>query len=130
MLVEHVDLPGRRLDPVGLNRPLDDYTAEAIGGYLAYRQRRWPNSINPHLLITRNTDTTTTSVDTFWMDRLVKELPVGVDRLRQDRILEEALANGADPLRLAHVFSLGAKAGLRHTSAVTESEAEQAPSIR
>ncbi|WP_165365080.1 hypothetical protein [Streptomyces sp. C] len=47
------------------------------------------------------------------MDRLVKELPVGVDRLRQDRILEEALANGADPLHLAHVFSLGAKASLR-----------------
>ncbi|WP_030559259.1 hypothetical protein [Streptomyces aureocirculatus] len=35
ILVEHVDLPGRRLDPEGLNRPLDDYTAEAISGYLA-----------------------------------------------------------------------------------------------
>ncbi|MEU1854420.1 hypothetical protein ABZ499_35605 [Streptomyces sp. NPDC019990] len=30
--------------------------------------------------------------------------------LRQDRILEEALANGAAPLHLAHVSSLGAKA--------------------
>jgi hypothetical protein len=71
-----------------------------------------------------------TAVGTFWMDRPVKELPVGVDRLRQDRILEEALAIGADPLHLAHVFSLGAKASLRYTSAVTESEAEQAPSTR
>ncbi|MFC9388431.1 hypothetical protein [Streptomyces venezuelae] len=113
-----------------MNRPLDDYTAAAISWYLAYRQRRWPNGTNPHLLITRNTATTTTSVGTFWMDRLVKELPVGVDRLRQDRILEEALANGADPLHLAHVFSLGAKASLRYTSAVTESEAEQAPNTR
>lgn len=130
MLVEDVDLPGRRLDPEGMNRPLDDYTAEAISEYLAYRQRRWPNSTNPHLLITRNTATTTTAVGTFWMDRLVKKLPVGVDRLRQDRILEEALANGADPLHLAHVFSLGAKASLRYTSAVTESEAEQAPNTR
>ncbi|MFI7020351.1 hypothetical protein [Streptomyces sp. NPDC050164] len=80
-----------------MNRPLDDYTAEAINECLAYRQRRWPNSTNPHLLITSNTATTTTTVGTFWMDRLVKELPVGVDQLRQDRILEEALANGADP---------------------------------
>ncbi|MCX5114778.1 hypothetical protein OOK13_41270 [Streptomyces sp. NBC_00378] len=95
MLVEQVDLPGRRLDPGGLNRPLDDYTAEAIGEYLAYRHRRWSNSANPHLLITRNTATTTTAVGTFWMDRLVKELPMGVDQLRQDRILEEAIANGA-----------------------------------
>ncbi|MFB8037256.1 hypothetical protein ACFC5Z_30845 [Streptomyces sp. NPDC056004] len=125
-----VDLPGRRLGPGGLNRPLDNYTAEAIGEYLAYRHRRWPNSANPHLLITRNTATTTTAVGTFWMDRLVKELPVGVDQLRQDRILEEAIANGADPLHLAHVFSPGAKAGLRYTSAVTESEAEQAPNTR
>ncbi|MGW0972039.1 hypothetical protein [Streptomyces sp. NPDC002516] len=55
---------------------------------------------------------------------------MGVDRLRQDRILAEALVNGADSLHLAHVFSLRAKASLRYTSAVIESEAEQAPSIR
>ncbi|MFG3308698.1 hypothetical protein [Streptomyces wuyuanensis] len=84
---------------------------------------------NPHPLITRNA-ATTTSVVTFWMDRLVKELALGVDRLSQDRMLEEALANGADLLHLAHVFSLGAKACLRYTSAVTESDAEQAPSPR
>ncbi|MEV7238449.1 hypothetical protein AB0N06_32275 [Streptomyces sp. NPDC051020] len=128
--VEHVDLPGRRLDPEGLNRPLDDYTAEAITEYLAYRHRRWPNSTNPHLLVTRNTATTATAVGTFWMDKLVKRLPVGVDQLRQDRILEEALANGADPLHLAHVFSLGAKASLRYSSAVAESEAEREPNTR
>ncbi|MFJ3880899.1 hypothetical protein ACIPW5_26075 [Streptomyces sp. NPDC090077] len=51
------------------------------------------------------------------MDRLVKDLPVGVDQLRQDRILEEALASGSDPLHLAHVFSLGAKTSLRYTTA-------------
>lgn len=44
--------------------------------------------------------------------KLVKDLPVGVDRLRQDRILEESLANGADLLHLAHVFSLGAEASV------------------
>jgi hypothetical protein len=80
--------------------------------------------------VRRHLEGGSTAVGTFWMDRLVKELPVGVDRLRQDRILEKALAIGADPLHLAHVFSLGAKASLRHTSAVTESEAEQAPSTR
>ncbi|MEU9777729.1 hypothetical protein [Streptomyces sp. NPDC047968] len=117
MLLEQVDLPGRRLDFEDLNRPLDDYTAEAIGEYLAYRHHRWPNSTNPHLLVSRNTATTTTAVGTFWMDRLVKDLPVGVDRLRQDRILEEALASGADPLHRAHVFSLGAETSLRDTTA-------------
>lgn len=125
MLVEQVDLPGRRLDPEGLDRPLDDYTAEAIINYVAYRHERWPNSTNPHLLISRNTATTTAAVGTFWMDRLVRQLPVGLDRLRQDRILEEAAVTGADPLHLAHVFSLGAKASLRYTSAAVDSAAEQ-----
>ncbi|MEU9455818.1 hypothetical protein [Streptomyces sp. NPDC048277] len=125
MLMDQVDLTGHRLDPEGLNRPLDEYTAEAITNYLDYRHHRWPNSTNPHLLISRNTATTTAPVGTFWMDRLVKQLPIGLDRLRQDRILEEALANGADPLHLAHVFSLGAKASLRYTTAVAVSPAEE-----
>ncbi|MET9611948.1 hypothetical protein [Kitasatospora indigofera] len=123
--LDRVDLPGRRLDPVGSNRPLDDYTAEAITDYLTHRRRRWPNSTNPHLLVSRNTATTTTAVGTFWLDRLVNRLPVSLDRLRQDRILEEAAATGADPLHLAHVFALSAKASLRYTTAAAQSVAEQ-----
>ncbi|SEG85325.1 Site-specific recombinase XerD [Actinacidiphila yanglinensis] len=124
LLRGQVDLAGRRLDPDGWNHPLDDYTAEAISDYLAYRHERWPNSTNPHLLITRNTATTTAPVGTFWLDRLVQPLPVALDRLRQDRILEEAAATGADPLHLAHVFALGGKSSLRYTQAVAASAAE------
>ncbi|MEV0227133.1 hypothetical protein [Streptomyces sp. NPDC050704] len=58
------------------------------------------------------------------MDKLVQPLPISLDRLRQDRILEEALASGADPLHLGHLFSLGAKTSLRYTNAVTLSAAE------
>ncbi|MFF5522525.1 hypothetical protein [Streptomyces coeruleorubidus] len=103
---------------------LDDYTAEAISSYLDYRHRRWPNSTNPHLLINRNTATTTTAVSPSWTEKLVRPLPVGLDRLRLDRILEEARANGADPLHLAHIFSLGSKTSLRYTTAVAVSAAE------
>lgn len=115
----------RRLDPEDLDRPSDEYTAEAITDHLAHRRSRRPDSTNPHPLISWNTATTTAAVGTFWMDKLVKKLPVSVDRLRQDRILEEALANGADPLHLAHVSSLGAKTSLRYTSAVAISAPEQ-----
>ncbi|MFJ8210353.1 hypothetical protein [Streptomyces sp. NPDC096033] len=101
--------------------------AEAITGYLGHRRSRWPNSTSPHLLISRNTATTTTAVGTFWLDKLVRPLPVGLDRLRQDRILEEALPSGADPLHLAHVFSIGAKTSLRYTTAVATSVAEDDP---
>ena len=124
LLLDQVDLAEWRLDPESLNRPLDEYTAKAITDYLDYRRGRWPNSTNPHLLISQNTATTTTAAGTFWLDKLVKPLPVGLDRLRQDRILEETLASGADPFHLAHVFSLGAKTSLRYTTAVAPSAAE------
>ncbi|MFF6816000.1 hypothetical protein ACFZAG_40145 [Streptomyces sp. NPDC012403] len=52
---------------------------------------------------------------------------MGLDRLRQDRILEEAPASGADPLHLAHVFSLGAKTSLRYTTAVAPSAEHETP---
>ncbi|MER5519808.1 hypothetical protein [Streptomyces sp. NPDC002763] len=104
---------------------MDEYTAEAITDYVAYRRRRRPNSTNPHLLISRNTATTTAAVGTFWMDKLVKKLPASVDRLWQDRILEEALANGADPLHLAHAFSLAAT-----TASVTRTPSPSPPPNR
>ncbi|MGW2051848.1 hypothetical protein ACWCPF_43005 [Streptomyces sp. NPDC001858] len=57
---------------------------------------------------------------------MVNELPVGVERLRQDRILEEALANGADP-STTHTSSPSAKVSIRYTSTVTETEVEGTP---
>jgi hypothetical protein len=42
--LDQADLPGRRLDPEGLDRPLDGFTASAISGYLAFRNQRWPVS--------------------------------------------------------------------------------------
>lgn len=93
LLLDQVDLARCRPAPENLNRPLHEYTAEAITNYLDYRRSRWPNSTSPHLLISRNTATTTTAVGTFWMDRLVRPLPVGLDRLRQDRIPEAARAD-------------------------------------
>ena len=35
--LDQVDLPGLRLDPGGLDRPLDEFTAAAIPGYLDFR---------------------------------------------------------------------------------------------
>lgn len=34
MLMDQVDLAGHCLNPEGLNRPLDEYSAEAITNYL------------------------------------------------------------------------------------------------
>jgi len=88
--LDQVDLPGRGLDPGGLDRPLDEFTATAILGYLDFRNQRWP------------------------------VLPVTAEQLRDDRIIEEALAGRADPLHLAAVFGFGPRTGLRYAAAAQD----------
>jgi hypothetical protein len=118
--LDQVDLPGRRLDPGGLDRPLDEFTATAIRGYLDYRDQRWPATSNPYLLVTRKTAHTSEPVSRFWMNRLFRGLPVTAEQLRDDRIIEEAVSGRADPLHLAAVFGFGPRTGLRYASAARE----------
>jgi hypothetical protein len=118
--LDQVDLPGRRLDPRGLDRPLDEFTADAIRGYLGFRKRRWPATTSPYLLVTRKTAHTGQPVSVFWMNRLFCSLPVTAEQLRDDRIIEEALVGRADPLHLAAVFGFGPRTGLRYAGAVRD----------
>ncbi|MEU7048504.1 hypothetical protein ACF1GS_09120 [Streptomyces eurythermus] len=50
-----VDLGNRRITVGGHVRPLDDLTHRAVLDRLDHRRSRWPNTANPHLLITRKT---------------------------------------------------------------------------
>jgi hypothetical protein len=118
--LDQVDLPGRRLDPGGLDRPLDEVTATAITSYLGFRNQRWPSTANPYLLITRKTAHTGEPASQFWMSRLFRRLPVTAAQLRDDRIVEEALAGRADPLHLAAVFGFGPRTGLRYAQAARQ----------
>jgi hypothetical protein len=51
------------------------------------------------------------------MNRLFRNLPVTTEQLRDDRIVEEALAGRADPLHLSAVFGFGPRTGLRYAQA-------------
>ena len=118
--LDQADLAARRLDPGGLNRPLDEFTATAISGYLAFRTQRWPATTSPYLLVTRKTAHTGQPVSEFWMTRLFRGLPVTAEQLRDDRIVEEALVGRADPLHLAAVFGFGPRTGLRYVQAALQ----------
>ena len=54
------------------------------------------------------------------MDRLFRNLPVTAEQLRDDRIVEEALAGRADPLHLSAVFGFGPCTGLRYAQAARD----------
>jgi integrase len=97
------DLGNRRLTIAGRTRPLDDLTYQVLLDWLTSRQARWPDTANPHLLISRRTAPGTGPVSHAWL-RSLRGLPATLDRLRIDRQLEEALTCGADPLHLAVVF--------------------------
>ncbi|MFE9137599.1 hypothetical protein [Streptomyces sp. NPDC007355] len=49
------------------------------------------------------------------MQPLLKDLPITAQRLREDRILEEAAVTGADPQHLCAVFNITPGTGLRYT---------------
>jgi hypothetical protein len=115
--LDQIDLHGRRLDAGGLDHPLDEFTASAIGVYLGIRSQRWPATSSPFLLVTRKTAHTGEPVSQFWMNRLFRSLRVTAEQLRDDRIVEEALSGRADPLHLAAVFGFGPRTGLRYAQA-------------
>jgi hypothetical protein len=113
------DLGNRRLTIAGRTRPLDDLTYQVLLGWLTSRQARWPNTANPHLLISRRTAPGTGPVSHAWL-RSLRGLPATLDRLRIDRQLEEALTHGADPLHLAVVFGLDDTTAVRYAASARQ----------
>ena len=103
----------------GTERSLDPFSAGAINDYFSYRHHRWPHTSNPHLLVTSISANDHSTVSPPWLCNLFRDLPATPNQLRQDRILEEARATGADPLHLAAMFDFAADTGLRYASAVT-----------
>ena len=65
-----VDLGNRRLIIAGQARPLDDLTRKVLEDWLAYRRQRWPNTANPHLLISVATAPGTGPVSHAWVRSL------------------------------------------------------------
>jgi hypothetical protein len=117
LLLDDIDLPNQRIRIDGSPRALDTFTTDAIKAYLTYRRRRWPHTSNPHLLVSSISAHDHAPVSGPWLCKLFHHLPATATQLRQDRILEEAHATGADPLHLAAMFGFAAETGLRYANA-------------
>lgn len=128
MQLEDVDLGNRRITVGGHVRPLDDLTRRAVLDWLDYRRSRWPNTANPHLLITQKTAVELGPAGKLWTTRATRNLTATLERLRVDRQLEEALTHGADPLHLSLVFGIDEKTAIRYAASarqLLETAAEQ-----
>lgn len=115
-----VALPEGRLLVRGDARPLDTFTAQAVAGYLRYRHRQWPRTANPHLIVTRLTCNRLSPADPGTVKRWLKSIATPA-RLRQSRLLDEAIASSGDPLILANMFGLAAQTSTRYTDAIRDS---------
>ncbi|MEV6415945.1 hypothetical protein [Kribbella sp. NPDC051718] len=118
--LDDVDLGNRRITIAGVTRPLDNLTYQAIREWLDHRNNLWPHSANPHLIISRQTAMETKPVTSSWLNQPVRGLPATIERLRQDRHLDEAITHGFDPLHLAAVFGVTAPTAIRYAAAARE----------
>ncbi|MGH3856008.1 MAG: integrase [Pseudonocardiaceae bacterium] len=120
LLLDDIDLGNRRIVITGHARPLDELTHRAILNWLDSRRTRWPNTANPHLLITQQTALETGPVGRHWVTEAVRRQAATLERLRVDRQLEEALTHGPDPLHLSIVFGLDEKTAIRYAAAARQ----------
>lgn len=91
--------------------PLAAPVRSRLAAWLDYRNRTWPNTANPHLLINRRT-----------APRLVpgghsfpwKESAIRPRALREDRILHEIHATGGDVRRICDLFGMSVEGATRY----------------
>jgi len=113
------DIRDRRLHLDRRAIPLAEPVRRRVAAWLDHRIHRWPTSTNPHLFIhfrSAGHDEPVGPRRVF----LTLALPGGVQALRQDRILHEAIATSGDPRRLCDLFGLSIQHATRYTDAIAE----------
>lgn len=91
--------------------PLAEPVRVRLSAWLDYRQRTWPGSINPHLFVSRKSAPRLVPVGPQfpWTKTNLKP-----QALREDRILQEIHANGADIRRICDLFEIRIETALRY----------------
>lgn len=118
--LDDLDLGNRRLTITGVARPLDELTHRLVLEWLTDRRGRWPDTANPHLIINKQTASTTRPVSENALTAPFRGAAATLEALRVDRQLDEALTRGPDPLHLAVVFGLSETTAVRYSDAARQ----------
>jgi hypothetical protein len=121
-----VDITDNRLTIDGRVIPLAYPVRRRLSRYLDHRGRRWPESLNPHLLINSDSWRVDSPVGVRWI-RLMIGPGLTARQLREDRILNEFHATGGDVRSLADLFGLSIQASTRYMSTLENPELTSAP---
>jgi hypothetical protein len=97
---------------------LDQLTHALAVGWMRERRRRWPQTSNPHLLITRVTasDENQPPVAHTVIEAIFTPLRLSPGQLRRDRILDEGRRT-ANPVHLMTVFGISTKTAMTYVQA-------------
>ena len=108
---------------------LEPVTHQLAAQWLTQRQRRWPASVNPHLLISQRSALDPAGPPVA-VGTLRDALPAGItlQQLRQDRILDEA-SDTADPLHLMRLFGIAEQTAMRYVAAAHPERTAKLPPV-
>jgi hypothetical protein len=118
--LDDLDLGNRRLSLAGVARPLDELTYRLALEWLTERRARWPHTTNPHLIINKQTASSTRPVSENALTAPFRAATATLEALRVDRQLDEALTHRPDPLHLAVVFGLAETTAIRYSNAARQ----------
>lgn len=118
--LQDIDVGNRRLTIAGRTRPMDELTHRLLVDYLHHRRERWPDTANPHLLLSGSSAPGLGPVSLPLLRRALPGPAATLERLRIDRQLEEALTSGADPLHLAAVFEICDVTAMRYAASARQ----------
>ena len=95
--------------------PLAEPVKQRLARYLAHRGQRWPNSANPHFFIHYLNAPTTGPVTRTWVNR---RLGFSAQAIRQDRMVDEAIATGGDVRQITDFFGVTVATALHYAEVV------------
>ncbi|WP_154685883.1 hypothetical protein [Streptomyces himastatinicus] len=105
---------------------LDDTTADLLHAWLRYRHRRWPRTVNSHLLVTQQTVSATDPVCADYVYRRFDPAGLTLRAVRADRILDEA-RESEDPVHLVRVFGISITTAMKYIHAAHPHRAGPVP---
>jgi len=106
LTLDDLDMPNRRITIDGHAQRLGELTHRTLLAWLKHRRMTWPRTPNRHLLVSQRTALGTGPVSHAYLKPCLLQQGVHLEHIRGDRVLQEALAVGADPLHLSLVFNL------------------------
>ena len=106
LTLDDVDLAGRRICLGGHEQPLSPFMHHVLVCWLQHRQRTWPDTRNRHVLLSAASASSLGPVSNYYLKYHLLRHGVQLELIRGDRVLQEALASGADPWQLVEAFNL------------------------